>query len=203
MFCKYCGTKLVDNAGFCHECGKSTVEQPVCQIPVQPVPQPVAQPIPAPQPIPQPVYQQPVYQAPVPPVPPVQPAYQVPVYQQPAPAQYTYTVPPVQPVPAAPVNDPAVLEKLEKQILSCGIWGLCLSMLGVPGIVLSTIANKKANAYKRMTGTLSGKARAGYRMCKAGKAVGIIMTIIWFIVLSSLGDNVSFDFDNPFGYYDF
>ena len=95
------------------------------------------------------------------------------------------------------------LAKLEKQILSCGIWGLCLSMLGVPGIILSSIANKKANHYKRLTGKLSDKARAGYRMCKAGKAVGIVMTVVWVIILSSLEGNVNYDFTNPFEYYDF
>lgn len=192
MFCKYCGTKLINEAAFCHECGKSTHEQPAYAPPVQPV--------------------QPVYQQPVPPVPPVQPVYQQPVppvypqptYQQNVPPQYTYTVSanPHQPTAQVIINTPD-LAKLEKQILSCGIWGLCLSMLGIPGIILSTIANKKANAYKQLTGCLSDKARTGYRLCKAGKAVSIIMAVIWAIVLTNLQSDPNFDFENPFGYYDF
>ena len=213
MFCKYCGSKLIDNAAFCHECGKATYEQPAYAPPapqtppVPPVyqqPAPPVQPVYAPPAPPQPVYQQPasqpvltVYSQPVPQQAP-------PTYPQAVPPQYTYTVPanPVQPAPQAAVNTPD-LAKLEKQILSCGIWGLCLSMLGVPGIILSTIANKKANAYKKLTGNLSDKARAGYRMCKAGKAVGIVMTVIWAIVLSTLEGDVTYDFNNPFEHYDF
>ena len=196
MFCKYCGTKLIDEAAFCHECGKATYEQPAYT-----PPSPTAPPI-------QPVYQQPVqpiYQQPAPQ--PVQPIYQQPVqptYQQPVPPQYTYTVPsnPQQPAQQVTAYTPD-LAKLEQQVLRCGIWGLCLSMLGVPGIILSVIANKKANAYKRLTGNLSDKARIGYRLCKAGKAVGIVMTIIWFLVTSALEGSVDYDFNNPFEYYDF
>ena len=198
MFCKYCGTQLIDEAAFCHECGKSTYEQPNY---APPAPQPV-QPVyqrPAPQPV------QPVYQQPVPHTQPVQPVYQQPapqpvqpVYQQPVPPQYTYTVPatPVQPAPQAATYAPD-LAKLEQQILSCGIWGLCLSMLGVPGIILSVIANKKANEYKRLTGSLSNKAQVGYRLCKAGKAVSIVMTVILFFVINAL-EGLDFDSINPF-----
>lgn len=176
MFCKYCGTKLIDEAAFCHECGKATYEQPVYTPPAPP-----AQP-----------------------APPVQPVYVAPVQPAPAPPQYTYTVPanPVQPAPQPAATTPDLAE-LEKQILSCGIWGLCLSMLGVPGIILSTIANKKANAYKNLTGNLSDKARAGYRLGKAGKAVSIVMTVIWVIVISALENWIHYNFTNPFEYYDF
>lgn len=188
MFCKYCGSKLVaDNAAFCHECGKATCEQPVATVPVQPVP--------APQPVPvQVVYQQ-----------PAQPAYQVPLYQQVAP-QYTYTVPPVQSAPQQPAVDPAQLEKLEKQTLTLGIVGLCLSMLGLPGLIVSCIGAKKAGRYKQLTGGLSQKARTGYNLAKAGRAVGIVMTVLLFIVVSTLAQgDVTYDYDysDPFEYYDF
>lgn len=184
MFCKYCGSKLIDGAAFCHDCGKATVDAPAPQVSVAPA-----------------VQVQPVY---VQPAPPAAPAYQVPLYQQPA---YTYTFPPMQQVaPAAPAADPAVLEKLEKQALTLGIVGLCLSMLGVPGLVLSCIGSGKASKYKQLTGGLSAKARTGYRLAKAGKIVGIIMTVFWVTFLPALLESdVTYDYDysDPFEYYDF
>lgn len=159
MFCKYCGTKLMDDAVFCHACGKATNEQPasrvqiVYQSPVQPV---------------QPVSQQPVYQA------PVQPAY-----------------------------DSAEAEKLQNQALTFGILGLSLSMLGVPGIIFSSIAGSKASALKKLTGQLPGKARTGHGLAKAGKIVSIIMTVVWALTLPSLIDELIYAFDNPFEYFSF
>lgn len=185
MFCKYCGSKLIDGAAFCHDCGKSTYDQPVCPPPVTPA-----------------VPTQPVY---VQPVPPAAPAYQVPLYQQPVQPAYTYTFPPMQQAaPAAPAADPAVLEQLEKQALTLGIVGLCLSMLGVPGLVLSCIGSGKASKYKQLTGGLSHKARTGYRLAKAGKIVGIVMTVFWVTFLPSLleGD-VTYDYAEPFEYFDY
>lgn len=173
MFCKYCGSKLVDNAAFCHECGKATYEQPAAPA--------------------QSVYQPPVHPA---------PAYQVPLYQQ-AP-QYTYTVPPVQSVPQPPVVNPEQLEKLEKQALTLGIVGLCLSMLGVPGLILSCVGSGKASRYKKLTGGLSAKARVGYRLAKAGKIVGIVMTVFWISILPYLLEaDVSYTPTEPFEYFDF
>ena len=200
MFCKYCGTKLMENAVFCHACGKATDEQPAVQQPAQPVPpvQPVyQQPVPAPQP----VYQQPVpatqpvYQQPAPPAPPVQPVYQQPAYQAPQ--------PPVFQQPVQPVYDPAVAEKLENQALTCGILGLSLSVLGVPGIIFSSIGGGKASAFKKLTGQLTGKARTGYGLAKAGKIVGIIMTVIWALTLPSLISELIYAFDNPFEHFSF
>ena len=196
MFCKYCGTKLIGDAAFCHACGKPTMEQPVqpaYQPPVPPAPpvQPVYQPPVAPVPPVQVVYQQPV--------PPVQPVYQPPI--QPAP-QYTYTIP-GQPVQAAPAVDSLQLAQLEQQTLTFGILGLSLSMLGVPGIVFSSIAGKKANAYKKLTGSLTGKAATGYRLAKAGKVVSIIMTVILAIVVLSLQGETSYSYTDPYEYFDF
>lgn len=159
MFCKYCGTKLMDDAVFCHACGKATNEQPasrvqiVYQSPVQPV---------------QPVFQQPVYQA------PVQPAY-----------------------------DSAEAEKLQNQALTFGILGLSLSILGVPGIIFSSIAGGKASALKKLIGQLPGKARTGHGLAKAGKIVSIIMTVVWALTLPSLIDELIYAFDNPFEYFSF
>ena len=198
MFCKYCGTTLMDEAVFCHACGKATNEQPAVQQPVQPVQQPV-QPVqqsvqPVQQPV-QPVYQQPTYQ-----IPPMQPVYQQPVYQAP--------VPPAQPVyqqPPQPAFDPAVAQKLEKQALTCGILGLSLSLLGVPGIIFSAIAGSKASALTKLTGQLSGKAKTGSGLAKAGKVVSIILTVVWALTLPSLLTELfnSFTFDNPFEYFSF
>lgn len=185
MFCKYCGSKLIDGAAFCHDCGKSTVEAPAPQMPVTPA---------APT---QPVYVQPV--------PPAAPAYQVPLYQQPVQPACTYTFPPVQQsAHAAPAADPAVLEKLEKQALTLGIVGLCLSMLGVPGLILSCVGSGKASRYKKLTGGLSAKARVGYRLAKAGKIVGIVMTVFWISILPYLLEaDVSYTPTEPFEYFDF
>lgn len=183
MFCKYCGSKLLDGAAFCHDCGKATVDAPAPQVSVAPVMPPV-----------QPVYVQPV--------PPAAPAYQAPLYQQPA---YTYTFPPVQQAaPVQPATNPAVLEKLEKQTLTLGIVGLCLSMLGLPGLIVSCIGAKKAGRYKQLTGGLSQKARTGYNLAKAGRAVGIVMTVLLAMILPTLleGD-VTYDYVEPFEYYDY
>lgn len=188
MFCKYCGTKLIDDAAFCHECGKSTFEQPVTPPPAPPVP---------------PVYQEPVsrvqivYQASVP---PAQPA----AVQNVPPVQYTYTIPgqPVTPVPQ-PSMDPVQLENLAQQTLTFGILGLCLSLLGVPGIIFSSIGGKKANTFKKMTGELTGKALTGYRLAKAGKIVSIIMTVVLTLVVLTLQDQTSYEFTNPFEYFEY
>ena len=192
MFCKYCGSKLVtDHAAFCHECGKATYEQPV--MPMQPVaPVPVQQPVPV-----QPVYQPPVY------TPPAQPAYQVPVFQQ---SQYTYTVPPVHQAPAKPAVEPAELKALEKKVLTHGILALSLCMLGLPGIIFGSLGTGKASAYKKLAGSLSGKARAGYKMAKAGKIVGIIMTVLLSILIpNALEEGIMNDLNpaSPFERFDF
>ena len=190
MFCKYCGSKLIDGAAFCHDCGKSTVEAPAPQMPVTPPVPPV-----------QPMYQQPVCTPPL----PQMPAYQVPVYQQPVQPAYTYTFPPVQQsAPAKPAADPAVLEQLEKQALTLGIVGLCLSMLGVPGLVFSCIGSGKASKYKQLTGGLSAKARTGYKLAKAGKIVGIVMTVLLAIIVPNiLEGDVTYDYTEPFEYFDY
>ena len=192
MFCKYCGSKLIDGAAFCHDCGKSTVEAPAPQMPVTPPVPPV-----------QPMYQQPVCTPPL----PQMPAYQVPVYQQPVQPAYSYTFPPVQQsAPAKPAADPAVLEQLEKQALTLGIVGLCLSMLGLPGLIVSCIGAKKAGHYKKLNGGLSDKARTGYRLAKAGRTVGIIMTVLLGIILPTfIEEGILNDINpiEPFEYFDY
>lgn len=190
MYCKYCGTKLLEDAAFCHECGKATVEIPVQQVvmPMQPMPVP-AQPMAAPV--------QPVYSA---------PAYSIPPVQQPQP-QYTYTYPPVQPnIPLQPTVPTGELAKLEKQALTLGIVGLCLSSLGLPGLIISCIGAKKAGRYKALTGNLSGKARTGYKLAKAGRIVGIISTVFLFLLISAIAEGeVYYDFDylEPYEYFDY
>lgn len=159
MFCKYCGTKLMDDAVFCHACGKATNEQPASRVQI--------------------VYQSPVQ--------PVQPVFQQPVY----------------PAPVQPAYDSAEAEKLQNQALTFGILGLSLSILGVPGIIFSSIAGGKASALKKLTGQLPGKARTGHGLAKAGKIVSIIMTVVWALTLPSLIDELIYAFDNPFEYFSF
>lgn len=185
MFCKYCGSKLVDGAAFCHECGKATLEQPVTPPPPPPVPpvQPVK-----PEPVPR---VQIVYQAPVPPTQPEAP-------QNVPPVQYTYTIP-----GQAAAPQQAQQETLAQQALTFGILGLSLSMIGVPGIVFSSIAANKANVYKKLTGELTGKTLTGYRLAKAGKIVSIIMAVIWTIVAMALQGEISYEFNNPFEHFSF
>ena len=167
MFCKYCGSKLLDDAAFCHECGKATCEQNA-----------------------QPVYQQPA--PPVQPVQPQQPVYQPPVYQPPVAPQDTYTIPaqPVQQSVVQPVqqsySEADQLAELQQQTLTFGILGICLSILGLPGFILSVIAAKKANAYKKRTGKVDGKVLVGYRLSKAGRAIGVVMTIVLYFLISAL-----------------
>ena len=234
MFCKYCGSKLLDDAAFCHECGKATCEQnaqPVYQQPAPPVqpvyqqPAPVVppvqpvyqQPAPAPQPV-QPVYQQPappvqpvqpVYQQPAPPVQPVQPqqpvyqppVYQPPVYQPPVAPQYTYTIPaqPVQQSVVQPVqqsySEADQLAELQQQTLTFGVLGICLSILGLPGFILSVIAANKAKAYKKLTGKVDGKVLVGWRLSKAGRAIGVVMTIALYLLITALRNGATFNFD--------
>lgn len=147
-------------------------------------------------------YEQPVCPPPVPPVPPVQPVYQQPV--PPVQPAYTYHVPsPVPTIPAQPAADPAQLEKLAQQTLTFGILGLCLSMLGVPGIVLSSIGGKNANTYKKLAGNLTGKALVGYRLAKAGKIISIIMTVILTLVVMALQSEVTYEYNDPFEYFSF
>ena len=190
MFCKYCGTKLIDHAVFCHTCGQATNESPAAPQPTQPAApvQPAFQ-----QPVPpvQPAYQQPMYQA------PAQPVFQQPVYQ--APAQ------PVFQQPMQPAFDPMVAQNLEKQALTCGILGLCLSLLGVPGIIFSAIAGSKVSELKKLTGQLSSNAKTGHGLAKAGKIIGIIATVAWALALPSLLNKLLnfFTFDNPFEHFSF
>ena len=202
MFCKYCGTKLLDTAAFCHACGNTTneppVEQPVQAVsPAQPAYRPSATPV-------SPV--QSVYQQPVQPAPSTQNNYQQPMYQPPvAPVQSVYQ-PPVQPAYqpyVQPVSDFATVENLQNQTLTFGILGLSLSILGVPGIIFSSIAGNKASALKKLTGQITGKARVGYKLAKAGKIVSIILTVLWTLILPTLLSELLYSFDNPFEYFSF
>ena len=208
MFCKYCGSKLLDDAAFCHECGKATCEQnaqPVYQQPAPPVqpvqpvyqqPAPPVQPVQPQQPAPAPQPVQPVYQQPAPAPQPVQPVYQPPVAPQ-----YTYTIPaqPVQQSVVQPVQQSYSaadqLAELQQQTLTLGILGICLSILGLPGFILSVIAANKAKAYKKLTGKVDGKVLVGWRLSKAGRAIGIVMTIALYLLITALRNGATFNFD--------
>lgn len=116
---------------------------------------------------------------------PQQPAYDIP--QQPAyeAPQTSYTIPQADPVtaPVRPQEDPE-LNSLAKNTMIMGIVGLALSEFGLPGLIVSCIASKKAAEFVSKAGSLYGKAKVGRALAKAGKIVGIIMTILWaFIIL--------------------
>ena len=114
--------------------------------------------------------QQPAYEA------PQQPAYVAP---QPAPQQPAYVAP--QAAPQA--NDP-YKDELAGSVLSKGIAGLALSLaLGVPGIIVSAGAKRKAREYESRYGELSGKAKVGSILSKVGLPVSIGMTVMYFLYL--------------------
>lgn len=124
--------------------------------------------------------------------PAVQPAYaapQEPVYAAP---QTTYTVPQSAPVvaPARPQEDPE-LNELAQSTMILGIVGLALSELGLPGLIISSIAMKKAEEFERRAGGFYGKAKVGRRLAKPGKILGLIMTIFltvyfFFVFITAL-----------------
>ena len=170
MFCIYCGAKLAEEAAFCHTCGKAINRppvQPVSQTPVEPV-----------QPVAAPVESQPPVESVAAPVEPAQPVPVAPV----APAPVAQPTPVVRPQPVA---DTSKQDKLQNQSLVFGILSLSLSLLGIPGIVFAGIAGKQAGKLKKLTGRLTGKARTGYGLAKAGRIVGIIMTVVWAILLTN------------------
>ena len=123
------------------------------------------------------------------------------MYQQPVQPQHTCIVSDKPPV--RPDYDPAEADQLQNQALTFGILGLSLSILGVPGIIFSAIAGSKASALKKLTGQLTGKARTGHGLAKAGKIVSIIMTVVWALALPSLIGKLIYAFDNPFEYFSF
>ena len=183
MFCPNCGNPVNDGCLFCTSCGTKLETQPA----PQPAPQPVYE-----APVQQPAYEVPAQQQPVYVAPVQQPAYEIPAQQQPvyvAPVQQpAYEIPAQQqPVYVAPVvaperpqEDPE-LNSLATNTLIFGIIGLALSEMGIPGIILSSIAMNKAAEFERKAGKLFGKALVGRRLAKPGKIVGIIMTIFWGI----------------------
>ena len=174
MFCPKCGSQVPDGIKFCPTCGNpmqaaAPAPQPVYQ---EPAPQPVYQ-DPTPVVNPQPVYQDPtpVYQDPTP------------VYQDPAPVYNNiYQEPAPQPVKAT-VDDGGA----STPILILGIVGLATAflpyMISIVGIIVSAIGKGKAKNYRAQFGDLFGKAKVGNGLAKAGVIVGILMTILWFIII--------------------
>lgn len=105
----------------------------------------------------QPVYQQPTYQEPV---------YQQPTYQQP-------TAPAINTTP----------------ILVMGILSICFACtfyFSFLGIIFGAIGKGKVKSYLAAGGTLSGKAKVGSILSTVGLILGIVMTVIAFIVLIAL-----------------
>ena len=107
---------------------------------------------------------------------PQQPAYVAP--QQPA-----YVAPQPAPQAAPQANDP-YKDELAGSVLSKGIAGLALApVFGVPGIIVSAGAKRKAREYESRYGELSGKAKVGSILSKVGLPVSIGMTVMYFLYL--------------------
>lgn len=80
-----------------------------------------------------------------------------------------------------PAANTAQVEELASGTLKFGIMGLAFSELGIPGIILSRIGLKKADEFVRLNGSLTGRAKVGRSLAKAGSIVGIVMTVFWAI----------------------
>ena len=109
----------------------------------------------------------------------------------------------VQPIYTKPIptsTETISAQKLSRETLIFGILGLSLCLLGVPGIVLSSIATSKANHIKKTTGQLSNQALTGYRLAKAGKIVSIIATVVWAFLLPAL-INGEISYSSPYEYF--
>ena len=89
----------------------------------------------------------------------------------------------VAPQAAPQANDP-YKDELAGSVLSKGIAGLALApVFGVPGIIVSAGAKRKAREYESRYGELSGKAKVGSILSKVGLPVSIGMTVMYFLYL--------------------
>ncbi len=68
----------------------------------------------------------------------------------------------------------------QPNILVLGILSLVFG--GIVGIILGAIGRKKGKEYMAAGGTLTGTAKVGFILAKAGIIVGIITTIVYAIV---------------------
>ena len=86
----------------------------------------------------------------------------------------------------------------QPNLLVFGILSLALG--GIVGIILGSIGRKKGNQYIFQGGNLTGQAKVGYILSKAGIIVSIIslvVIVIYIIVAAGLGIGISsgsFDF---------
>lgn len=173
MFCSNCGTQIPDNASFCANCGTAVkAAAPVAETPVVEEAVPVAAPvveeaIPVAAPVAAPVVEE---AAPV--AAPVQEAQNV---YAPAP---TYT----QPTYSAPTNAAPVANVDANSLLIKGILALALCELGIPGIILGSMAKKLAAQFMAANnGQVFGKAKIGSILGRIGFGFGIGFTVFWGI----------------------
>ena len=89
--------------------------------------------------------------------------------------------PAAQPAPAAPSYNLA--GPTPTKVMVFGIIGLALCGTGIPGIILSAIALRLANAFIRANGSVFGQAKVGRILGKVGLILGIVMTVFWAIYL--------------------
>ena len=152
MFCSKCGTQVADGTAFCANCGNSLK----AEAPVVETPVEVAAPVAeAPVEVAAPAVEAPTYQA---------PTYQAPTYQAPA----------YQQTSEAPVDDTSLMIK--------GIIALALAEIGIPGIILGSMAKKQAAQFMAQhNGQIFGKAKIGSILGRIGFGFGIGFTIFWAI----------------------
>ena len=77
--------------------------------------------------------------------------------------------------------DEAAKTSAAKSVMIIGIVAIALSELGLPGIILAAIANKKVAAYEAQYGPCTGMAKVGRILAKVALPVSIVMTVVWVI----------------------
>ena len=93
----------------------------------------------------------------------------------------------IQPAEVAAVAKPVAGNSTE--VLVWGIIGLafaCSFFMSFLGIIFSAIAKKKAKGYESTYGLVSGKARIGKNLAKAGFIVSIILTVLCAVYFAAL-----------------
>ncbi|GEM_PF-3594557 len=156
-FCQKCGAPIEEGAKFCTICGNPVEEK-------------------AAEAVQQTVYEAPVYET---------TSYEAPSYEA-TPVQEYNTYESVSQVEAPVYGANYEVESLSKSSMVLGIVGLCLSLLGftsIVGIILSAVGLSKAKKVMNILNVraLSGKAKAGHILGKAGIIAGILMTIFMVI----------------------
>lgn len=158
MFCHKCGTELKDGTLFCYCCGSKAAPEEELLQKTEPVETVEAESVEI-------VEAEPVEVA-------------EPLYQQPVEQEIIF-------------SDEYEEEKesLSTTALLCGLFGLICSdtcIFAILGIILSRIGIAKAKRYGQMTGSITGKAKAGKIMGTIGFILGLIPVVAILLFLAYL-----------------